>query len=108
MRSRRRAGARATTCGTRRRPARVTMSMAGPRGSDVCWSICFRGKDEPVLVEPRLWPGERVRFVSPASTPNGCGCWTSPECWRSGPGEEVGTHLFDRHGNYLTDCDEDG
>jgi muramoyltetrapeptide carboxypeptidase len=61
-----------------------------------------------MLIGPRLRPGDRVRFVSPASTPDhekvayGAGILRS---W--GLCVEIGLHAFDRHGHYLAGTDED-
>jgi muramoyltetrapeptide carboxypeptidase len=57
---------------------------------------------------PRLQPGDRVRFVSPASQPDrqkvtrGAAIVSS---W--GLDVEVGEHAFDRHGHYLAGRDDD-
>jgi len=63
---------------------------------------------EERLVPPQLMPGDRIRVVSPASTPEqdrvaqGVALLTS---W--GLVVEMGRHVFDRHGHYLAGTDED-
>lgn len=56
----------------------------------------------------RLQPGDRVRFVSPASPPDpekvGFGA-RMLEGW--GLKVEIGAHVFDRHGHFLAGKDED-
>lgn len=60
------------------------------------------------MTAPRLKPGDRVRFVSPASPPkrdeviHGAGILAS---W--GLTVEFGAHIFDTHGHYLAGRDED-
>lgn len=59
------------------------------------------------LLSPRLNPGDRVRFVSPASTPDRELVATGVELVTSwGLQVELGDHSFDRHG-YLAGTDED-
>jgi muramoyltetrapeptide carboxypeptidase len=61
-----------------------------------------------VLIPPRLRPGDRVRFVSPASPPDrqqveyGAALL---ESW--GLRVEIGAHVFDRKGHFLAGSDED-
>lgn len=61
-----------------------------------------------MLKAPRLRSGDRVRFVSPASTPDrervACGAGIL-ESW--GLKVEIGTHAFDRKGHSLAGTDED-
>jgi muramoyltetrapeptide carboxypeptidase len=60
------------------------------------------------LKAPRLRSGDRVRFVSPASTPDRerveCGAEIL-ESW--GLRVEIGAHAFDRKGHFLAGSDED-
>jgi muramoyltetrapeptide carboxypeptidase len=54
------------------------------------------------LKPPRLRPGDRVKFVSPASTPNREGVTRGAEILaRWGLRVEIGTHAFDTNGHYL-------
>ena len=57
---------------------------------------------------PRLRPGDRVRFVSPASTPDRANVAHGArmmEGW--GLKVEIGDHVFDRNGHFLAGRDED-
>ena len=64
--------------------------------------------EHTILKPPRLQPGDRVRFVSPASTPDreevAFGA-RMLESW--GLRVEIGAHCFDRLGHYLAGADED-
>jgi muramoyltetrapeptide carboxypeptidase len=60
------------------------------------------------LKPPRLRPGDRVRFVSPASTPDRANVAHGArmmEGW--GLKVEIGDHVFDRNGHFLAGRDED-
>lgn len=62
---------------------------------------------QPVIKPPRLQPGDRVKFVSPASTPSPEGvekCVAILEGW--GLCVELGRHIYDQHG-YLAGTDTD-
>ena len=64
-------------------------------------------KQKPAILPPRLQPGDRVRLVSPASTPTHEGVEQVikiMESWGLKP--EVGAHAFDEYG-YLAGKDED-
>jgi muramoyltetrapeptide carboxypeptidase len=62
----------------------------------------------PALVGPRLRPGDRVRVVSPASTPGRGEVAQGVELLRSwGLVVELGEHVFDQVGHYLAGTDED-
>lgn len=64
-------------------------------------------KQKPAISPPRLQPGDRVRLVSPASTPTHEGVdqvIKIMESWGLKP--EVGAHAFDEYG-YLAGKDED-
>lgn len=64
--------------------------------------------DRPPLVGPRLRPGDRVRVVSPASTPDREEVALGVELLRSwGLVVELGEHIFDQLGHYLAGTDED-
>ena len=64
--------------------------------------------DPPTLVGPRLRPGDRVRVVSPASTPDCDEVAQGVELLRSwGLVVELGEHVFDQLGHYLAGTDED-
>ena len=64
--------------------------------------------DRPPLVGPRLRPGDRVRVVSPASTPDREEVALGVELLRSwGLVVELGEHVFDQLGHYLAGTDED-
>src|SRR3954465_9756741 len=57
---------------------------------------------------PRLQPGDRVRFVSPASTPDTEDVVVGARMLESwGLRVEFGAHCFDRWGHYLAGNDED-
>lgn len=61
-----------------------------------------------MMIGPRLRPGDRVRFVSPASTPDEKQVACGAELLRSwGLRVEMGRHVFDRHGHFLAGRDED-
>ena len=61
-----------------------------------------------MLIGPKLQPGDRVRFVSPASTPDREKVSYGAEMLKSwGLNVEMGLHAFDRHGHYLAGKDED-
>ena len=64
--------------------------------------------DPAALVGPRLRAGDRVRLVSPASTPEREQVARSAEpltTW--GLTVEIGRHVFDRFGHYLAGRNED-
>jgi muramoyltetrapeptide carboxypeptidase len=62
--------------------------------------------DQPVLCPAPLQPGDRVRFVSPASTPDKEGVWRRARILESwGLRVDFGDHAFDERG-YLAGCDE--
>lgn len=64
-------------------------------------------KQKPTILPPRLQPGDRVRLVSPASTPTHEGIdqvIKIMEHWGLRP--EIGAHAFDEYG-YLAGKDED-
>lgn len=61
-----------------------------------------------MLIAPRLRRGDRVRFVSPASTPDRKKVEEGArivESW--GVQVEIGAHVFDRNGHFLAGGDED-
>jgi muramoyltetrapeptide carboxypeptidase len=61
-----------------------------------------------MLIGRRLRPGDRVRFVSPASTPDPKKVAFGADLLRSwGLRVEIGRYVFDRHGHYLAGRDED-
>ena len=61
-----------------------------------------------VLKPPRLKPGDRVKFVSPASTPSQRGVRRGTEILAGwGLRVEIGAHAFDTRGHYLAGRDED-
>lgn len=61
-----------------------------------------------MLIGPRLRPGDRVRFVSPASPPDQEKLAHGTDILRSwGLNVEMGAHVSDRHGHYLAGKDED-
>jgi muramoyltetrapeptide carboxypeptidase len=61
-----------------------------------------------MLKPPRLQPGDRVRFVSPASTPDSEEVSFGARMFESwGLRVEFGAHCFDRLGHYLAGNDED-
>jgi muramoyltetrapeptide carboxypeptidase len=63
---------------------------------------------DAALIPRRLRPGDRVRVVSPASTPDGGAVARGVELLTSwGLVVEVGEHVFDRLGHYLAGRDED-
>jgi muramoyltetrapeptide carboxypeptidase len=63
---------------------------------------------QTALIPPRLRPGDRVRVVSPASTPNRSKVARGVELLTSwGLIVEVGDHVFDQLGHYLAGTDED-
>src|ERR1700736_905540 len=60
------------------------------------------------LKPPRLRPGDRVRFVSPASTPERAMVARGAEILTGwGLTVEIGAHAFDTMGHYLAGRDED-
>ena len=60
------------------------------------------------LIAPRLRAGDRVRLVSPASTPDRKEVERGARILESwGLRVELGAHVFDRHGHYLAGRDED-
>jgi len=64
-------------------------------------------KPREAFLPPRLQPGDRIRLVSPASTPTREGvaeCVKIMEGWGLKP--EIGNHVFDEYG-YLAGKDED-
>lgn len=62
---------------------------------------------KPAILPPRLQPGDRVRLVSPASTPTHKGVAQVVEIMKSwGLRPEIGAHAFDEYG-YLAGKDED-
>jgi len=64
-------------------------------------------KPREAFLPPRLQPGDRIRLVSPASTPTREGvaeCVKIMEGWGLRP--EIGNHVFDEYG-YLAGKDED-
>jgi muramoyltetrapeptide carboxypeptidase len=61
-----------------------------------------------MLMGPRLKPGDRVRIVSPASTPDPKAVAYGAGLLRSwGLSVEIGRHVFDRYGHFLAGTDED-
>jgi muramoyltetrapeptide carboxypeptidase len=61
-----------------------------------------------VLTSPRLRPGDRVRLVSPASTPDRERVAQGARILESwGLKVELGAHVFDRHGHFLAGTDAD-
>lgn len=57
---------------------------------------------------PRLHVGDRIRLVSPSSTPDRDAVERGVEMFRSwGLDVELGEHVFDRHGHFLAGPDED-
>jgi muramoyltetrapeptide carboxypeptidase len=61
-----------------------------------------------VLTAPRLQPGDRVRFVSPASPPDREKVADGARLLeRWGLKVEIGAHVFDRWGHFLAGSDED-
>jgi muramoyltetrapeptide carboxypeptidase len=64
--------------------------------------------DPSPLVGPRLRPGDRIRVVSPASTPDRDVVAQGVERLESwGLTVELGSHVFDQLGHYLAGRDED-
>ena len=64
-------------------------------------------KQKPTILPPRLQPGDRVRLVSPASTPTHEGVDEVVKIMKSwGLQPEIGNHAFDEYG-YLAGKDED-
>ena len=63
---------------------------------------------ETVMKPVRLRPGDRVRFVSPASPPEPEKVMFGVRMLESwGLNVEIGAHAFDKHGHYLAGKDED-
>jgi len=61
-----------------------------------------------MLKPRRLQPGDRVRFVSPASPPDRKKVTLGAKLLESwGLKVEIGTHAFEKHGHYLAGKDED-
>lgn len=61
-----------------------------------------------MLTAPRLRPGDRVRFVSPASPPDREKVADGTRLLESwGLRVEIGAHVFDRRGHFLAGSDED-
>jgi muramoyltetrapeptide carboxypeptidase len=61
-----------------------------------------------MLIGPRLRPGDRVRIVSPAGTPDRDQVAYGADILRSwGLRVEMGLHVFDSHGHFLAGRDED-
>jgi len=61
-----------------------------------------------MLTGLRLRPGDRVRFVSPSSTPDRAKVALGTRILESwGLQVEIGPHAFDRHGHFLAGRDED-
>jgi muramoyltetrapeptide carboxypeptidase len=61
-----------------------------------------------VLKPPKLKAGDRVKFVSPASTPTRAGVKRGAEILATwGLRVEIGSHVFDTSGHYLAGRDED-
>jgi muramoyltetrapeptide carboxypeptidase len=76
----------------------------------VRWSMREAGAsaDQPTLLGPRLRPGDRVRVVSPASTPERDVVALGVELLRSwGLVVELGGHVFDQLGHYSAGTDGD-
>src|SRR5215472_2438401 len=64
--------------------------------------------EHTIVKPPRLRPGDRVRFVSPASTPDSEEVAFGARMLESwGFRVEFGAHCFDRLGHYLAGNDED-
>src|ERR1043165_987553 len=60
------------------------------------------------MTAPRLQPGDRVRLVSPASTPDRESVAHGVRMLESwGLRVEIGVHVFDRMGHFLAGRDED-
>ncbi len=73
-----------------------------------CMAEASGSRPQAALIAPRLRPGDRVRVVSPASTPDRGAVARGVEllsCW--GLVVELGKHAFDRLGHYLAGRDED-
>jgi muramoyltetrapeptide carboxypeptidase len=61
-----------------------------------------------MLIGPKLRRGDRVKFVSPGSTPDREKVAYGAEMLSNwGLTVEIGAHVFDRHGHYLAGRDED-
>jgi muramoyltetrapeptide carboxypeptidase len=64
--------------------------------------------EHSIVKPPRLQPGDRVRFVSPASTPDRDDVAFGARMFESwGLRVEFGDHCFDRMGHYLAGTDAD-
>ncbi len=70
-------------------------------------AVPLAGVGQPIEM-PRLQVGDRLRLVSPSSTPDRAAVERGVELFRSwGLDVEVGEHAFDQHGHYLAGRDED-